>query len=269
MNASLVRSYPPPLAMVALITSIPSLPPLFARHAPPWQIGPIDILVNNAGIVSGKKLLECPDALIEKTFQVRGAVAGTTLAAATATLVYLYSHFGSSLRLDPLPPCPLQVNAISHFWTLKAVLPGMMERNHGHIVTIASSAGKVRPRVYMKAGDCFSAIDISVIAAPFVPPALFIPLSFSLPLTPRLASPALSTTAPPSTLPSARTRASAWSSTKRVGPWPGHWTRASRPKKSNLGSCHTPSSSGKTGVFTTVVCPFFIDTGMFDGAATK
>ena len=73
MNASLVRSYPPPLAMVALITSIPSLPPLFARHAPPWQIGPIDILVNNAGIVSGKKLLECPDALIEKTFQVRGA----------------------------------------------------------------------------------------------------------------------------------------------------------------------------------------------------
>ena len=34
------------------------------------DVGDIDILVNNAGIVTGKKLLECPDALIEKTMAV-------------------------------------------------------------------------------------------------------------------------------------------------------------------------------------------------------
>lgn len=64
--------------------------------------GGIDILINNAGVVTGKKLLECPDALIDLSFQV---------------------------------------NAISHFWTVKAVLPSMLEANAGHIVTVASSAG--------------------------------------------------------------------------------------------------------------------------------
>jgi len=34
------------------------------------DVGDIDILINNAGIVSGKKILQCPDALIEKTMQV-------------------------------------------------------------------------------------------------------------------------------------------------------------------------------------------------------
>ena len=37
----------------------------------------------------------------------------------------------------------MQVNATCHFWTVKAVLPSMMANNHGHIVTIASSAGMV------------------------------------------------------------------------------------------------------------------------------
>lgn len=64
--------------------------------------GPIDVLVNNAGIVSGKTLLEVADGLAEKT---------------------------------------VQVNTIAHFWTVKAVLPSMMERNTGHICTIASAAG--------------------------------------------------------------------------------------------------------------------------------
>ena len=63
---------------------------------------PVDILINNAGIVSGKSLLDCDDAMMEKT---------------------------------------VQVNTIAHFWTLKAFLPSMMERNHGHVVTIASCAG--------------------------------------------------------------------------------------------------------------------------------
>ncbi len=48
-------------------------------------LGDVTILVNNAGIVTGKRLLDAPDALLEKT---------------------------------------LQVNTIAHFWTLKAFLPG-------------------------------------------------------------------------------------------------------------------------------------------------
>ena len=64
--------------------------------------GPVDILVNNAGVVSGKNLLEITPAEIERTFQV---------------------------------------NTLAIFWTAKAFLPGMLERNRGHIVTIASAAG--------------------------------------------------------------------------------------------------------------------------------
>ncbi len=47
-------------------------------------LGAVTLLVNNAGIVTGKRLLEAPDALLEKT---------------------------------------VQVNTIAHFWTLKAFLP--------------------------------------------------------------------------------------------------------------------------------------------------
>ena len=68
------------------------------------DFGKVDILFNNAGIVSGKALLDVPDGLAEKT---------------------------------------LQVNSISHFWTVKAFLPQMIERDHGKIVTIASAAGLV------------------------------------------------------------------------------------------------------------------------------
>ncbi|KAK4298506.1 hypothetical protein Pmani_029148 [Petrolisthes manimaculis] len=67
------------------------------------QVGKVDILINNAGVVTGKKLLDCPDEAILKTFQV---------------------------------------NSISHFWTTKAFLPDMMMTDKGHIVTIASMAGK-------------------------------------------------------------------------------------------------------------------------------
>lgn len=64
--------------------------------------GPVDILVNNAGVVSGKGLLDISPAEIERTFQV---------------------------------------NTLALFWTTKAFLPGMLERDRGHIVTIASAAG--------------------------------------------------------------------------------------------------------------------------------
>lgn len=66
------------------------------------DFGDITILVNNAGVVSGRAFLDTPDHLIERTFNV---------------------------------------NILAHFWTTKTFLPAMLERDHGHIVTIASLAG--------------------------------------------------------------------------------------------------------------------------------
>jgi all-trans-retinol dehydrogenase (NAD+) len=66
------------------------------------HFGQVDCLINNAGIVSGMKLLDVPPALAAKT---------------------------------------LDVNLKAHLWTTKALLPGMLERNHGRVVTIASMAG--------------------------------------------------------------------------------------------------------------------------------
>ncbi len=66
--------------------------------------GPIDVLVNNAGVVSGKPFLELTDEEIERT---------------------------------------LRVNTLAHFWTAKAFLPGMVEADRGHLVTISSAAGLV------------------------------------------------------------------------------------------------------------------------------
>jgi all-trans-retinol dehydrogenase (NAD+) len=71
------------------------------------QYGPLDILINNAGVVYGKTLLEIQDEHIEKTFDV---------------------------------------NVLSLFWTTKAFLPAMLERNRGHIVTIASAGGLIGVR---------------------------------------------------------------------------------------------------------------------------
>ncbi len=64
----------------------------------------VDILINNAGVVTGKKFLECSDDELIKT---------------------------------------MNVNIISHFWTVRAFLPAMIKNNQGHIVTIASSAGLI------------------------------------------------------------------------------------------------------------------------------
>lgn len=64
--------------------------------------GPVDILINNAGIVSGNSLLGLSDDQIERTFAV---------------------------------------NTMALFWTVRAFLPSMQERDRGHIVTVASAAG--------------------------------------------------------------------------------------------------------------------------------
>ena len=63
--------------------------------------GRVDVLVNNAGVVSGATLLELTDEQIERV---------------------------------------MAVNALALFWCTRAVLPGMVGRDHGHIVTIASVA---------------------------------------------------------------------------------------------------------------------------------
>lgn len=63
---------------------------------------PVDILINNAGVVSGSPLMNLSEKSIIRS---------------------------------------LNINSLAHFWTCKAFLPGMMSRNEGHIVTIASMAG--------------------------------------------------------------------------------------------------------------------------------
>jgi len=68
------------------------------------EVGPVDVVINNAGIVSGKSFLELPDEKIQATFDI---------------------------------------NSLALFWTAKAFLPSMLERDRGHVVTIASAAGLV------------------------------------------------------------------------------------------------------------------------------
>ncbi|XP_050298763.1 estradiol 17-beta-dehydrogenase 11-like [Anthonomus grandis grandis] len=68
------------------------------------EVGDVTLLINNAGVVSGSILLDTPDHMIKRTFDV---------------------------------------NIVSHFWTVKAFLPAMIKKEHGHIVTVASMAGHV------------------------------------------------------------------------------------------------------------------------------
>jgi len=39
-------------------------------HQVKREVGDVNILVNNAGIVTGKRFLQCPDGLIEKSMSV-------------------------------------------------------------------------------------------------------------------------------------------------------------------------------------------------------
>ncbi|MBT8422045.1 MAG: SDR family oxidoreductase, partial [Gammaproteobacteria bacterium] len=64
--------------------------------------GHVDVLINNAGIVTGKTLLEAEPEDIERTFAV---------------------------------------NTLALFHMTRAILPSMLERGQGHVVTIASAGG--------------------------------------------------------------------------------------------------------------------------------
>jgi all-trans-retinol dehydrogenase (NAD+) len=123
------------------------------------EVGHVTILINNAGIVNGQALLDSPDARLAKV---------------------------------------MEVNATAHFWTLKAFLPNMMENNHGHIVTIASSAGHA---------GVAGLVD--------------------------------------------------YCASKHAAVGLNESLRLELRKK------------GKTGIHTTCVCPFYINTGMFDGVVTR
>ncbi|GMR44879.1 hypothetical protein PMAYCL1PPCAC_15074, partial [Pristionchus mayeri] len=68
------------------------------------EVGKVGILINNAGVVTGKRLVDSPDEWIERT---------------------------------------MAVNTSACIYTTKNFVGGMIERNHGHIVTIASMAGKI------------------------------------------------------------------------------------------------------------------------------
>jgi len=87
------------------------------------EVGNVDILVNNAGIVTGGDFLTCKDEMIQKT---------------------------------------MDVNCNAHFWTLKAFLPTMLEKNSGHIVTIASGAGLFgMPKLVDYCASKFAAVGLS------------------------------------------------------------------------------------------------------------
>ncbi|KYM80968.1 Short-chain dehydrogenase/reductase family 16C member 6 [Atta colombica] len=65
------------------------------------EVGDVTILINNAGIVFMKSFLnQSPDEITHG----------------------------------------INVNVIAHYWTLKAFLPSMIEKNHGHIVSVSSIA---------------------------------------------------------------------------------------------------------------------------------
>lgn len=66
------------------------------------DFGAVDILINNAGVVKSNPFLEKPDEVIERT---------------------------------------VAVNLLAHFWTMKAFLPGMVEKKEGHVVNMASAGG--------------------------------------------------------------------------------------------------------------------------------
>src|SRR5699024_2648632 len=66
------------------------------------RAGEVDVVVNNAGIVSGGELLANSSEQIRRTFAV---------------------------------------NVLGAYWTTRALLPGMLERDRGTVVNIASAAG--------------------------------------------------------------------------------------------------------------------------------
>lgn len=118
----------------------------------------VDVLVNNAGVVSGKPLVELTEGDVRRTFEV---------------------------------------NTLALYWVTQALLPAMIDRGRGHVVTIASASGLIGVA-----------------------------------------------------------RLTDYSASK--------WAAIGFDE-----SLRVEMATARTGVTTTVVCPFYIDTGMFDGVKTR
>ncbi|MCI6585157.1 MAG: SDR family oxidoreductase [Mobiluncus porci] len=87
------------------------------------EYGRVDILINNAGIVTGKPFLETTGAEVQRSFEV---------------------------------------NTISHYRMVRQFLPGMIARDRGSVVTIASAAGLVGvPRQSDYNGSKFGAVGFA------------------------------------------------------------------------------------------------------------
>ena len=87
------------------------------------EYGRVDILINNAGIVTGKPVLETTDRDVQRSFEV---------------------------------------NTIAHYRTVREFLPGMIARDRGSVVTIASAAGLVGvPRLSDYNGSKFGAVGFA------------------------------------------------------------------------------------------------------------
>lgn len=58
----------------------------------------------------------------------------------------------------------LEVNTLSHFWTVKEFLPNMIQRDHGHIVMFASMASFVSfgEKKKKKSGGLYMLQSVSV-----------------------------------------------------------------------------------------------------------
>jgi len=90
------------------------------------EVGPIDILVNNAGVMPVGAFLEEPDATGEMT---------------------------------------LDVNVWGPIHGMRAVVPGMIERGRGHVVNVASLAGKIAiPGLAVYNASKYAAVGLSAAA---------------------------------------------------------------------------------------------------------
>lgn len=68
------------------------------------ETGPVDVLINNAGVIVGKPFIDLTEDDVRSTYEV---------------------------------------NVLAQYRVTRAFLPGMLERNHGSVVTIASAAGLI------------------------------------------------------------------------------------------------------------------------------
>ncbi|XP_011692668.1 PREDICTED: short-chain dehydrogenase/reductase family 16C member 6-like [Wasmannia auropunctata] len=70
--------------------------------------------------------------------KVKNEVGNVTILVNNAGIIFIKSFLNQSL--DEIARV-IDVNVTAHYWTLKAFLPNMIEKNHGHIVALSSIAG--------------------------------------------------------------------------------------------------------------------------------